>query len=252
MSLRLILRLKVLNDVSYDNNYYYNIQSFLYNLIRHTVFHNIHDSNEKMPQSKSITPFCFSNIFPYGYMRKNNIRNLIISSPNDKFISMVFEQLKNRQSLITVGAMRFALESLNVFSLKIAPSHMIHTGTPLLIRIPETEYRNYNIELKHPFKYVFWRQTYPLEILLKHLETNTKRKFYNYYNRFPKCSLGLSKFIFRKQISQRLHIHNSTQTIIGTLWDFWFDQINELTKFALDAGLGERNRLGFGFLNPQQ
>ena len=250
--MRLILRLKVLKDRPYDNNYYHNIQSFVYNLIKHTEFHNIHDFNGKMSQNKSITPFCYSNIFPYGYMRKSNIRNLIVSSPNEKFISIIFEKLKNHQSFITLGGMQFEIESINKLSLKITSSQMVSTGTPLIVRIPESEYRNYNIEVKHDFKYIFWRKTYPLEVLLKQLEINIKRKYYNYYKHTPKCSLGLSKFIFRKQISQRLRIHDSTQIIIGTLWDFWFDEINELTKFALDAGLGERNRLGFGFLNPHQ
>jgi CRISPR/Cas system endoribonuclease Cas6 (RAMP superfamily) len=31
------------------------------------------------------------------------------------------------------------------------------------------------------------------------------------------------------------------QTIIATYWRFWFDEE--------DAGFGERNRLGFGFMN---
>jgi CRISPR/Cas system endoribonuclease Cas6 (RAMP superfamily) len=40
------------------------------------------------------------------------------------------------------------------------------------------------------------------------------------------------------------------QVIIGTLWEFGFNNGNkDLIQFALDAGLGERNSLGFGFMN---
>ena len=40
-----------------------------------------------------------------------------------------------------------------------------------------------------------------------------------------------------------------SQTIFATFWEFWIDEINELIRFGLDAGIGERNTLGFGFLN---
>jgi CRISPR/Cas system endoribonuclease Cas6 (RAMP superfamily) len=39
------------------------------------------------------------------------------------------------------------------------------------------------------------------------------------------------------------------QTIIATYWKFLFDEDNELIRFGVDSGFGERNRLGFGFMN---
>lgn len=41
------------------------------------------------------------------------------------------------------------------------------------------------------------------------------------------------------------------QVEIGTLWEFGFDtNVNkDIIQFALEAGLGERNSLGFGFMN---
>ena len=41
------------------------------------------------------------------------------------------------------------------------------------------------------------------------------------------------------------------QMIVGTLQEFSFEgwEDRNLVHFALDAGLGERNSLGFGFMN---
>ena len=41
------------------------------------------------------------------------------------------------------------------------------------------------------------------------------------------------------------------QIVIGTIWEFEFDgwEDRRLIQFALDAGLGERNSMGFGFMN---
>jgi CRISPR-associated endoribonuclease Cas6 len=245
---RVKLRLIAAQDQRYDNDYNYRVQSFIYNLIRNSKFHNIHDSTLKTIDS--ITPFCFSNIFPHGDMKKGDVKNLIISSPDNTFISLIFNKLKNSIPSLKFGRLEFELDSLRVFQLKTSYPQKVHTATPIMTRIPEQEYRHYDLQLKHPFKYIFWRHTYPLELLLKQLENNLVKKFVLYFNRTPHSRLSFNKLIFRKQIAKKLTMHGSIQTVIGTVWEFWFDELNELSEFAFDSGLGERNRLGFGFLNP--
>ncbi|MEM4324025.1 MAG: CRISPR-associated endoribonuclease Cas6, partial [Candidatus Nitrosocaldaceae archaeon] len=54
-----------------------------------------------------------------------------------------------------------------------------------------------------------------------------------------------------------IHVHGNKHIVIGTLWRFWFNleqyercsAILKLLQFALDVGFGERNSLGFGFMN---
>ncbi len=96
------------------------------------------------------------------------------------------------------------------------------------------------------------RQSFPLEIFLKQLEDNLKRKFYNYYGIHTNSSLNFEWFTFKKQISTKLLIHKTSHIIIGSVWEFFIDQSKdkELFNFGIDAGFGERNTLGFGFINP--
>jgi len=57
-------------------------------------------------------------------------------------------------------------------------------------------------------------------------------------------------FKFKKQISTRVLMKGFEHVVIRTLWEFGFNNTNkDLIQFALDAGLGERNSLGFGFMN---
>jgi CRISPR-associated endoribonuclease Cas6 len=52
-------------------------------------------------------------------------------------------------------------------------------------------------------------------------------------------------------VSTKLQVGNTKIVFIGTLWEFVFSEIisSEIQLFALDCGLGERNSLGFGFMN---
>jgi CRISPR/Cas system endoribonuclease Cas6 (RAMP superfamily) len=46
-------------------------------------------------------------------------------------------------------------------------------------------------------------------------------------------------------------MHNADVIVIGSLWELGFShEVDEsIQVFALDCGLGERNSLGFGFMN---
>ncbi|MGC8558454.1 MAG: CRISPR-associated endoribonuclease Cas6, partial [Nitrososphaeria archaeon] len=58
---------------------------------------------------------------------------------------------------------------------------------------------------------------------------------------------------FIKTVSKPIIIKKTKQIIIGSLWNFSFSAENAAQKaaleIALDSGLGERNSLGFGFMN---
>ena len=64
----------------------------------------------------------------------------------------------------------------------------------------------------------------------------------------------IQKLTFKKQISTRINLHDTEQIVIGSLWEFSFDndQNAELLQFGLDCGLGERNSMGFGFMNVKK
>jgi CRISPR-associated endoribonuclease Cas6 len=50
---------------------------------------------------------------------------------------------------------------------------------------------------------------------------------------------------------QQLLLQNQRRkaTVIGTTWEFMFHAPTSIVQFAIDAGLGELNSMGFGFIN---
>jgi len=287
---RLLLQLKAAKDQIYENSYNRNIQAFIYDLVKDTQYDYLHDankltknqSNDDNDYGRRMTTFCFSNVFPYGQtMKYGCTKSLIISSPNGHFVSVLRQKIMNLNSSIHLGGSVFDILGCKIFDLNILGSHIVFTtATPIIIRIPQYVYQSYNLQLRYPYRYIYWRYHYPLELFIQQIWMNLEKKYIRYHGTRPNTNvLSFSKFIFKKQVSQKIVIHGKIQTVIGTLWDFWLNEEDEeekdnyndddkivtktdddkkshssterqrLIHFALEAGLGERNTLGFGFVN---
>ena len=55
--MRLLLRMKCMQECDYEANYHYSLQGLLYNLIRDTEYAYVHDK-------AGFKYFCFSNLIP--------------------------------------------------------------------------------------------------------------------------------------------------------------------------------------------
>ncbi len=267
--MRLLLKLQCLEDNIYDLQYHYHLQSVIYSFLKDGKFDFIHNK-------LGYKFFCFSNIFPVSYLRKNDVRNLIISSPNQYLISYLYHKLQRLMgSFLEIGKMKFSLSSVDQFEIELFSSNKITivTGTPIIIRIPIEQYDLYGYKISKDYAYVYWRKDHPIELFVKQLESNLIKKYIQYcetvdnYGVSPNSSKlntnyfqdTISFWLFqnfklKKQISSRIPIKGTTHIVIGTLWEFSFNlKINsdsiQILQFLLDVGLGERNSLGFGFMN---
>ena len=245
--MRLLLSFRAIHNQIHDPYYHYKTQAFLYSLIRDTEFDTIHDSH---PTKQTATPFCFSNIFPHRDMKDGDKKSLLISSPSSKLINVMADSLKQRK-VVGIGNMEFVLDNVKKFNLQLKPPYRFITSTPTIIRVHKSVYTQFETETKHPYEYVFWRKDHALEMFLKQAELNLKTKFEKFYGKETKNLLKFTKFIFKKELPIKIQMKDQkTFTVFASFWEFWFEEENELIKFGLDAGFGERNRLGFGFLNP--
>jgi CRISPR-associated endoribonuclease Cas6 len=262
--MRLLIRLRCIEDSKYEMQYHYHLQGFIYNLLKGSKYDYVHDKD-------GYKFFCFSNIFPASPLVLGDYRTLIISSPDSEFVSYVHEVLRKPWNVeVKVGHMRFRIDSFETLLPKIpdrSPVSLI-TGTPIMIRIPKERYQLYDIRPSKEYDYVYWRSEYPLHLFVSQIESNLLKKYGEYLqlnnhsnhkenNKLtdllePSTPL-FHKFKFKKQISTKLVMKGFEQTVIGTVWEFGFhpytEKEKELVQFALDAGLGERNSLGFGFMN---
>ena len=217
----------------------------MYSLLRGTAYEHLHDL-------RGYKYFCFSNIYPPADIAAGDTRYLAISSPDNELIRTFAEALLQRES-VSIGAMQFALKELRIASPRIGRRTALVTRTPIIVRIPRRSYARYGITSEH--SYVFWRPNIAFDAFLRQLEDNLVKK----YKRFlgeeleEKRYLPLfQQFVFKKQVCNHLLIKNREVRVFGSLWEFHFSHLTreqrELLRFGIDAGFGERNSLGFGFM----
>jgi CRISPR-associated endoribonuclease Cas6 len=256
--MRLLIRLGSIEDRTYEMQYHYRLQGFIYRLLESTKYRHIHNK-------EGYKFFCFSNIFPITNMlKKDNIYNVVLSSPNNDFIKDIYEVLKSLQKLaieINIGDMKFLINSVDIIISKLpneSPFSLV-TATPIIIRIPIEKYRARGIKLAREYPYVYWRIEHPIEFFISQIVSNLIKKYGSYHT----LTNGVSNFLpstvstlfrklrFKKQISTKILMKETEHIVIGSLWEFSFDgwEDRKLLQFALDVGLGERNSLGFGFMN---
>jgi CRISPR-associated endoribonuclease Cas6 len=255
--MRLLIELEAAGNCLYDLGYYHKLQGVIYSLLKDTPYSILHNK-------KGYKFFCFSNIFPIpkkeqnGKIFEGERKKLLISSPDKLFIKFLEDKLQQKleeKKEINIGDMSFRILKVKKFEIKLKKNIRLITATPIIIRIPERNYEKYKIPKQYRKKrYVFWRASYPFEAFVKQLEENLVKK----YNEFYKTNLSIDEGIFeifkyKKSVATRFILHGKEQMLVGSIWEFIFTYLTEkqkkLLEFGIDCGLGERNSLGFGFVN---
>jgi CRISPR-associated endoribonuclease Cas6 len=153
--------------------------------------------------------------------------------------------------------MTFTVKGVKPFDLVLAEDGFsevtLTSGTPIIVRIPRYRYEEYGIEPKKNYEYAYWRTEYTPTVFLKQLEENLTKKYGEYTGEQVKADAIFERLKFRKQVAFPIRIGGNESPIIGSLWEFHFitlgSQKRDMLQFALDAGFGEMNSLGFGFMN---
>lgn len=231
ITMRIILKFKPLTTQPYNAIGNYDIQGFIYNLLKGTYFHNHH-------LHKGFKFFTFSNIFPITPYSPDNEKTMIIASPNANLTWHIYEQLKNR-SIFNLNKYPMQIVSVRK-SFQEAKNHII-TATPIVLFEDNTSNRYFSFK-KDEFEFFF-----------KRLENNSLKKYNAYYKEDLTLKEPLiTSFKFRKEVPVNIKLHGETILLIGSLWTLKFnssDDMRKIRQFLFDTGLGEKNSLGMGFIN---
>ena len=212
----------------------YTIQGFIYSILKDDEsYNNLHEI-------KGFKFFNFSNIFPISDFEKNSLKKLIISSPNENLIKRLFLILKSKHSF---RLKNHEMEILKVIILKNMKFSNFISATPIVL-----------FENNKKNKYFSFKQNNDFNFFFDRLKDNAIKKYNAFYN--EDFSLDSDLFIgfeFVKEVSVRINKNGKKFIIIGSLWrnlDFELTTENKnFYNFLFENGLGEKNSLGFGFLN---
>jgi CRISPR-associated endoribonuclease Cas6 len=247
--MRLLLKLRAAKNQAYDLKYHHKLQGFIYSLLDGTPYIKLHDR-------KGYKFFCFSNIFPPNDAKAGAARSLLISSPDVGLINALEKSLKELQEEgepANVGEMSFKIDSISRLNPNIVRSCTLITGTPIVIRIPKENYEKYGIKPPKDYDYVYWRKNYSFEAFIKQLEDNLFKKYREFYGTPLEEFPIFEQFVFKKQVCNHVLLGGKEVRVFGSIWEFSFSYLDgkkrEVLQFGLDAGFGEENSLGFGFMN---
>jgi len=212
----------------------YVIQGFIYSILKgNSSFKDLHDR-------LGFKFFNFSNIFPVSDFEKNSLKKLIISSPNQELIKDIYNNLKNKSYFYLKN---YRMEILKVSILKDNICSNFISATPIVLFEDNVNNRYYSFKQNPDFNFFFER-----------LKDNAIKKYNAFYDENFSLDTDLfSNFEFSREVSIRVKKNGNQFIIIGSLWkSLEYDLTNEnkrFYKFLFENGLGEKNSLGFGFLN---
>ena len=229
--MRLILKMKAKKFMPYSEVNRHTVQGFLYSLLQDTEFSELHNR-------KGFKFFTYSNIFPINDFFPDKEKTLIVSSPSKKLIEAFYEGLKDKNH-IYLSDTPLKIVEVKIFSIK--PTGKFITATPIVVQ-------------KKPGVYISFEQGDTVELFLERIKENAIKK----YNAFYDDELSLEEELFDllkfyKEVAMILKKDDKEFTVIGSLWSLLQKRIpkgyGKFYRFILDCGLGEKNSLGFGFLN---
>lgn len=249
--MRIILHFKAAADQSYHSCDYNKIRGFVNKLFLNSGMIGIHDK-------EGYKPYSFSNIFPYGDMKEGEQKKFILASPSDMIIDRILNHLPEMMGkVVNIGNNSYVLEDFKaVKKIDLSAPLYLTSSTPIIIRIPERNYNLYNVpEGDRKTRYIYWRPHIAFDSFIKQLSENIIKKYNDFYGTSVQYPNLFEQFIFKKPVYTRLITdRGKSYGVAASLWDFRWNNLEPIQKkllsFGIDAGFGERNGWGFGFINP--
>lgn len=194
VKIRILLTLNSVKECAYDLQYYHKLRGFLYDLQKGSKYFNKHEN-------EGYKFYSFSNIFPARDIRTNEEKSFLISSPDHDFIEWLYGKLailQQAQAIINLGEMQFTISSMRYLRPKIQQHTKLITGTPIVMRIPKQNYKEYGIESERAYEY--WRPEHDFNAFVKQIYGNLLKKYAHYYEKEAKISNPFEQFKFKKSV----------------------------------------------------
>lgn len=222
------------------------MQGWVYNLLRGTDYDFLHEKER-------YKFFCFSNIFPFVKGKafvKNSMLNLIISSPDKNFIFLLEKILQKVEKIILGKDYIFQIARVKKIYPRLYRGDILKSETPIVVSLTRELALKYNVPYNvkegHP---LFWNKEMSLAAFIDGLTKNSIRKCNEFYG---------------KVFQEDLRLFNGFKFLEGAVVDYKGGKVAgshwklipaddetalNVLQFCLDAGFGERNTAGFGFVN---
>lgn len=251
--MRVLARLQVRADAVYDNAYHHKLRGRLWRALDGTEFGDSHDGNDP-------PGFCYSNPFPPGDMEEGDERTLLVASPHEELLSHVARDLQAEPEL-NIGEMPYWVKDLSMLAPDVGEpgsTGVIETGTGVVVRIPPWRFSEYGIDADSS-EAEFWRPELTMESFQDQVVANLDKKHRLFApEHLPGPSERDGELFESYELIKTFALpvtvtEGEEMTFVVSKWRFGYrvrdDHHRRHLNLALDCGIGERNSLGFGFVN---
>ena len=213
------------------------IQGMLYSQLKGTKYENLHTK-------KGFKFFTFSDIFPSNDYYPRKEKSLLISSPDKGLINAWYHSFK-KSRYIYLSNEPFLISNVKKFSIPLRPA--FETGSPVTLYKENTKNEYFSFE-----------KGGDLWFFINRLKENAIKKYNIFYDdEFHLDELIFDKFILKKEVVVQMKKGANKFSVIGTMWkllqkEYLSKENRKFYRFIMDCGLGEKNSLGFGFVNPKK
>lgn len=251
--MRILVRLSARADTAYQNDYHHKLSGRIWNALEDTPFDELHDANEP-------SGFVMSNPFPPRDMDEGDERTLLVAAPDEDLLAYVAADLLDDREL-NIGEMPFHIDDVTPLSPDVGEpgtSGTIETGTGVLVRIPPWRFEEYGLDIDHE-EAEFWRPEHTMEPFINQIEANLDQKHDLYAPDYLPGPSDVGGDLFDEYELLKTFAIPVTpttgveETWVLSKWRFDYtvrdDDHRRHLNLLLDVGIGERNSLGFGFVN---
>jgi len=243
--MRTLVKLHARRDLAYDNAYNHYLQGRLYNDLRKNGHGEILENGPKL--------FSYSNIFPPRDAEEGESRSFIFAATDTDLVTSVAYGLCS-QPEVNIGEMPFVAEEAFTLDPQVEERSTLITGTPIVIRFGTETASEYGIDTDYDRTY--WRPEHGMDLFFDHLNGNLRKKYEQVFDEPAPEPPYFSGYSLQRVVPKPVSYADGDVTYIGTEWTLDYEVRSaahrRILNLALDAGLGELNGLGFGFMNRME
>ena len=248
--MRFITEMTARANAVYDKTYHHKLRGRMWRALEGTPYESEHGSSAPIG-------FSFSNPFPWGDLEEGDKRSLLVAATREDLLAEIAADLLEEPEL-NIGQMLFTVDDIQPVDPDVGPTGTrgkLRTETGVLAKVPP----QYTKESDSEDTDTFWHPEYGLGAFKEYIQTQLQRR----HDRFAPDELpgpkkvGESLFTgydHQKEYALPTNVSvDEVRELVVHKWEFDYEVRDATHRYhlnlALDAGLGGRTSLGFGFLN---
>lgn len=253
--MRVLVRLDAVRDAAYNPEYHHKLRGVIWRQLEDTPFADLHGQSDAIP-------FCYSNPFPVSEINEGDRRYVIIASPHDDLIRSLDAAIESGDEF-NIGELPFRVDSTTPITTDVGEpgtTGTLTTSTGVYTRLKRDRWDEFNIDPEYETDEIGWVPEHSLGVfrqrLVENLSWKHRQVFREYLSTPDEGGELFDEWNLQKVYSVEVPVTEDYEwTFVVSKWVFGYrvrtNDHRRWLNLALDAGLGARNPLGFGFVNDE-